>query len=117
MTFTQAGALVWGIAITMAGCGGERSTTVTPGGAPDEAAVQIISRSLAPSLDRSTDGLVEVPLAGGGVGVDLRGRFQSAAIAKIGPDGRVLTDCVDSVEDAARFLRATTPPPETRSDR
>jgi len=38
-------------------------------------------------MDASTAGLVEVPTPGGGVMVDLQGRFQNALVATIEPDG------------------------------
>ena len=44
----------------------------------------------------SSDGLVEEPspVAGGGVMVNLRGRFQSRSVATIGEDGRVVVECL-----------------------
>ncbi len=106
------GALVFILGIAACGDGKPSSPAVSS----DEASIQAVKRSLAPSLSRSTDGLVAVPLAGGGERVDLQGRFQSAAVAKIGADGKLVTDCVDSVEAAEAFLRAR-PPAATRSDR
>jgi hypothetical protein len=67
---------------------------------------------LAPSLSRSSEGLVIEPAAHGGEKVRLEGRYQSAAMAKVGADGRLVTDCVDTVEDAEAFLLdATAMPP------
>jgi hypothetical protein len=42
-----------------------------------------------PAFSRSAAGLVERPAPGGGVMVDLQGRFQSPLVATVGPDGRV----------------------------
>lgn len=53
------------------------------------------SMTLSPAeqnaFSRSGQGLVQVPNAGpgGGVKLDLQGRFQSPLIATVGPDGRV----------------------------
>jgi hypothetical protein len=44
---------------------------------------------------RSFEGLREVRLAGGGVMVDLQGRFQEYAVVGIGPDGCLRLACVN----------------------
>lgn len=49
-----------------------------------------------PALSTSHQGLVEVPAPGGGVMVDLQGRFRSAVIARVKPDGTVVTECVQA---------------------
>ena len=43
------------------------------------------------AMSRSQEGLVSVPstVPGGGVTVDLQGRFRSPLIATVGPDGKV----------------------------
>lgn len=43
----------------------------------------------------STQGLVEEPAPGGGVMIDLQGRFQNEMHATIGADGALRTDCVE----------------------
>jgi hypothetical protein len=43
----------------------------------------------APGFSRSAAGLVETRAPGGGVMVNLQGRFQSPLVATVGPDGRV----------------------------
>lgn len=48
-----------------------------------------------PAFSTSHSGLVEQPAPGGGVMVDLQGRFRSAATASVGPDGTVHLDCVE----------------------
>jgi hypothetical protein len=50
-----------------------------------------VTPDLLKALSSSHDGLVEVPspVPGGGVSVDLQGRFQSPLFAIIGPDGKV----------------------------
>jgi hypothetical protein len=47
-----------------------------------------------PAFSTSHSGLVEQAAPGGGVMVDLQGRFRSAATATVGPDGTVHLDCV-----------------------
>ena len=46
-----------------------------------------------PAFSTSQQGLVQQPAPGGGVMVDLQGRFRSAAEATAGPDGKVSVDC------------------------
>lgn len=47
-----------------------------------------------PAFSTSHSGLSEQPAPGGGVMVDLQGRFRSAATATIGPDEKAHVDCV-----------------------
>jgi hypothetical protein len=47
-----------------------------------------------PAFSTSHQGLVERPSPGGGVMVDLQGRFRSGATAAIGPDGKPVLDCI-----------------------
>jgi hypothetical protein len=48
----------------------------------------------SPAFSTSHQGLVEEPAPGGGVMVDLQGRFRSAATATVGADGKSHLDCV-----------------------
>jgi hypothetical protein len=48
-------------------------------------------------------------LPGGGVAVTLNGHFQMYSIARIGPDGRVVTDCAHDAATAKRLLAAPAP--------
>lgn len=50
----------------------------------------------AAATSTSTQGLVEQPAPGGGVMVDLQGRFQNEMRATIGADGAMHTDCVET---------------------
>ncbi len=47
-----------------------------------------------PAFSTSPQGLVEQPDTGGGVMVDLKGRFRSAATATTGADGNADLDCI-----------------------
>ena len=48
----------------------------------------------APAFSTSHQGLVEKPAPGGGIMIDLQGRFRNAATATVGADGTVHRDCV-----------------------
>ena len=69
---------------------------------PEEA--QKLANGLAPMLDKSTDGLVELHHKDGSVSLDLEGRFQSVAVARINRDGTVEQSCVDNPGAAAKFF-------------
>ena len=47
-----------------------------------------------PAFSTSHQGLVEQAAPGGGVMVELNGRFRSAATATVGTDGKTVVDCV-----------------------
>lgn len=80
----------------LANAGDASSTPATPGmrvyvdpetgqptAPPPDAAVEA-----APlAQQRSGEGLVEEPLPGGGVKVDLQGRFRTPLVVKVAPDG------------------------------
>jgi hypothetical protein len=55
-------------------------------------------------LERSDKGLVQQRQKDGSVKVDLQGGFQSAVMAKVGPDGKVVTGCVKSDAEARAFV-------------
>ena len=69
---------------------------------PQEA--QQLANGLAPMLDNSTDGLVQVHHADGSVSMDLQGRFQNVAVAKVNTDGVIEQGCVDNPRAAAKFF-------------
>ena len=56
-------------------------------------------------LDHSSAGLVEVHYPDGSVSEDLQGRFQEFATVRIGPDGKLVFQCVDGAENAERALK------------
>lgn len=58
------------------------------------------------ALSRSSEGLVFQRAPGGGVSVDLQGRFQNVSVARIDADGEIRTGCVTSHESLAEFLAA-----------
>lgn len=69
---------------------------------PQEA--QQLANGLAPMLDNSTDGLIQVHHADGSVSMDLQGRFQNVAVAKVNTDGTIEQGCVDNPRAAAKFF-------------
>jgi hypothetical protein len=71
---------------------------------PTAAESERLLNELNQMLDQSTEGLVAVPLPEGGEMVDLQGRFQNVALAKVGPDGKVQTECVTTLSEAKDFL-------------
>lgn len=60
------------------------------------------------AVSRSLAGLIQVHHPDGSVSVDLQGRFQEFAVARIGPDGKPVLTCV---EDSASVRRALSPAP------
>jgi hypothetical protein len=74
-----------------------------PGQAPRLSAeeLQMVSRSQA--------GLLEHRLPGGGVYIDLDGRFQDLIFVRIGPDGRPTYQCVEDSAAARGALLGKTP--------
>jgi hypothetical protein len=61
-------------------------------------------------LSRSSVGLVEIALPGGGVMIDLADRFQDFSFASVGPSGRLVYGCAT---DPLWLSRALTMPPAT----
>lgn len=55
--------------------------------------------------NRSTAGLVEKKTAGGGVTIDLEGRFQNVMLARIGSKGEPVAACVTGLDEANLFFR------------
>jgi len=58
-----------------------------------------MKEALGRMVNTSSEGLVEQRLADGTVLVDLQGRFQSAMVATIGPDGKLSTNCFSKSPD------------------
>jgi hypothetical protein len=75
---------------------------------PEE--VKKITDDTNKNLSHSTQGLVVVKRVDGSRFVDLQDRFQSVSLAKVGADGKVQTECVNSKEEAKKFLETDTRP-------
>jgi len=63
-----------------------------------------LEAAIAPSLSQSAEGLTMKDGPAGSKYVDLQGRFQSVAIAKVGSDGKVQTQCVTNMDEAKAFI-------------
>lgn len=68
---------------------------------------RVLVDSLIGTLNQSDAGLAPTVLPSGARIVNLDGRFEAAALAKIGADGKVVTECVTTKEEAERFLKDT----------
>lgn len=63
-----------------------------------------LAAGLKPMLNQSTEGLVQVQHADGSVSMDLQGRFQNVAVARMNQDGSVSESCVDNPRAAGAFF-------------
>lgn len=63
-----------------------------------------LAHRIARLTDRRTDDLVRTPLPGGGVGVDLKRRFQHVPVARLLPDGEVMVGCAATLDEANTFF-------------
>lgn len=69
---------------------------------PEEA--QTLAEGIKQLVNNSTDGLVQVHHANGGVSMDLQGHFQNVSVAKKEDDGTITQSCVNDRESAANFF-------------
>ena len=69
---------------------------------PEEA--QRLAAWIRELVNQSTDGLQSVRHADGSVSIDLQGRFQNIAVAKLDEDGKLIQSCIDNPESAAAFF-------------
>ena len=69
---------------------------------PEEA--QKLAAGLKPMLNKSSDGLVTVQHPDGSISMDLQGRFQNVAVARVNKDGTVSQSCVDNPRSAGAFF-------------
>ena len=69
---------------------------------PEEA--KRLAASLKGMLNKSTEGLEEEHNHDGSVSIDLKGRFQHVAVARMNQDGTVTKSCVDNPQAAANFF-------------
>lgn len=68
----------------------------------DEA--QRLAAGLKEMINESTEGLKAVHHADGSVSVDLEGRLQNVAVARINEDGSISQSCINSRQAAATFF-------------
>lgn len=74
-----------------AGAGMEAHVDPLTGALVPEAVGPVIP---APALPAPTVPAAELPAPGGGMMIDVRGRFMSSVVATVAPDGSVHLDCV-----------------------
>ena len=65
---------------------------------------QRLAAGLKELANQSTDGLQTVRHADGSVSMDLQGRFQHVAVAKLDEDGKLIQSCIDNPEAGAAFF-------------
>ena len=85
---------------------------VTSGLEPTDAVLEL-SPELENALSQSSEGLAAVHNADGSITLDLQGRFQSATVARVGKDGKVIV-CTDDVTHAEQSLSEPTSGTVTR---
>jgi hypothetical protein len=69
---------------------------------PEEA--QKMAAGLKKMINQSSEGLVQVQHADGTVSMDMEGRFQNVAVARINKDGSISESCVDNPKAAGEFF-------------
>jgi glucose/arabinose dehydrogenase len=69
---------------------------------PEEA--RRLAEGIKQLVNQSSEGLVEVRHANGGVEMNLQGRFQNVSLARKEADGTVTQACVNDLESAADFF-------------
>jgi hypothetical protein len=77
---------------------------------PSNAASPDLNATLKEALNTSSEGLTveNSAVPGGGVFVDLQGRFQSTQIATVDPNGKVTAPCLTNEADVKAITRAAT---------
>ena len=65
---------------------------------------QKLAAGLKEMVNQSTEGLVQVKHPDGSVSMDLKGRFQNVAVARVNQDGSVTQSCVDNPQAAGAFF-------------
>ncbi len=63
-----------------------------------------LAEGLKQLVNPTTEGLVQVKHANGGVSMDLQGHFQNVTLAKKEADGSISQACVNDLESAADFF-------------
>jgi hypothetical protein len=77
--------------------------------------VKALSDAMAASTSEEDSDLVIVKHKNGMQSVDLKGRFQSLAVAKRNSDGSVAVKCVDSAEEGSKFLTTNERAPQKQA--
>jgi hypothetical protein len=69
---------------------------------PEEA--QKLAAGLNEMVNQSTEGLEQAQHEDGSVSMDLKGRFQNVAVARVNQDGSISQSCVDNPQAAGAFF-------------
>lgn len=88
---------------------GKASVSVRP---PTAQELKALSDAMAASTSEEDKDLVIVNHKNGMQSVDLKGRFQSLAVAKKNSDGSVSVKCVDSADEGTKFLTTNEQAPQ-----
>lgn len=91
---------------------GKTSVSVRP---PTAQELKALSDAMAASTSEEDKDLVVVKHKNGMQSVDLKGRFQSLAVAKRNSDGSVAVKCVDSAEEGTKFLTTNERAPQKQT--
>lgn len=84
---------------------------------PTPEQIRALTSPAGSTVSRSAEGLVEVHRPDGSVMIDLQGRFQDYAVARIGPDGKPVISCVPDSAAALRALRDSVVPPPSPEEK
>jgi hypothetical protein len=91
---------------------GKDSVSVRP---PTAQELKALTDAMAASTSEEDRDLVVVKHKNGMQSVDLKGRFQSLAVAKQNSDGSVSVKCVDSAEEGTKFLTTNEKAPQKQT--
>jgi hypothetical protein len=83
------------------------ATPTDPNRAPERVQQPARARTTRERLSRDSSDLVFEQLPNGVTKVDLRGRFQQASVARIGRDGNIERNCVDTPEALDRWMQGS----------
>jgi pyocin large subunit-like protein len=65
-------------------------------------------------VNRTTEGLEVKTLSNGTKYMDLKGHYQSVAVAKVNPDGTVSVGCVTNEKEVENFVKSAAQPQATK---
>jgi len=86
------------------------------GAPPPDAVPLVLTPAEQRMLNRSDQGLHSYTLPGGGVAIDLQGRYRSMAIVNVGADGQASVHCQDTPDGATDVLHASEQPVRRPAD-
>ena len=90
-------------ASTVSAGGNQNNDAVNSGGAPDQKDLEL-AQVIRRLTNRSTEDLTEVPVFGGGFGLNIEDRFQNVMLSRIDADGEPIAACVADIGEADSFF-------------